>query len=545
MDSLIIVPRWTPRPRPSISSQVHQPQLANDDLKIQSIVSQQDDSYKLSNSREMNFPFSIGVTRSNDPPPYSGIHELTSFRIEMETTAASDCRPDPTPKVDGIFLTWTNLWVIVDGGKKGTKTILQGLNGYAEPGKVLAIMGPSGCGKLRLRFRTAICSNLTLYHPQNGLVGNTHLGCSNCTSPNQYYLELIYTKTQYYINILFKTKDNSTRRVLSSRTQQTGEILVNSRKETLAFGTFLQLSDSMSVFEKKERAEMTIREMGLQDSIDTRIGGWSTKGLSDGQKRRLSICIEIITWPKLLFLDEPTSGLDSAAFYHARGSRLMFVAAFLTFMAIGGFPSFVEDMKVFGRERLNGHYGVGAFVVGNTISSIPYLFMISLIPRAIAYYLVGLQKSLGHFAYFVILLFTTMILVESLMMTVASIVPDFLMGIITGADIQGVIMLNGGFFRLPNDLPKPFWRYVMYYIAFHKYANKGFYKNEFEGLSFPNNQAGGSPTSTGDEVLRSFWHLAWWIYAVFCFGELLIPLIRLNLLSNLIWRSLLSIQVRY
>ncbi|XP_012487891.1 ABC transporter G family member 1 [Gossypium raimondii] len=191
----------------------------------------------------------------------------------------------------------------------------------------------------------------------------------------------------------------------------------------------------------------------------------------------------------------------------ARGSRLMFVAAFLTFMAIGVFPSFVEDMKVFGWERLNGHYGVRAFVVGNTISSIPYLFMISLIPRAIAYYLVGLQKSLGHFAYFVILLFTTMILVESLMMTVASIVPDFLMGIITGADIQGVIMLNGGFFRLPNDLPKPFWRYVMYYIVFHKYANQGFYKNEFEGLSFPNNQAGVSPTSTGDEVLRSFWHV--------------------------------------
>ncbi|MBA0653802.1 hypothetical protein Goklo_020933 [Gossypium klotzschianum] len=53
---------------------------------------------------------------------------------------------------------------------------------------------------------------------------------------------------------------------------------------------------------------MTIREMGLQDSMDTKIKGWSTKGLSGGQKRRLNICIEIITWPKLLFLDEPTSG---------------------------------------------------------------------------------------------------------------------------------------------------------------------------------------------------------------------------------------------
>ena len=163
--------------------------------------------------------------------------------------------------------------------------------------------------------------------------------------------------------------------------------------------------------------------------------------------------------------------------------------------------------QIFGRERLNGHYGVGAYVIGNTFSSIPYLLIISLLPGAIAYYLVGLQKSFEHFAYFSLVLFVCMMLVESLMMIVASIVPDFLMGIITGAGIQGVMMLNGGFFRLPNDLPKPFWRYPMYYIAFHKYANQGFYKNEFEGLTFPNNQAGGSPTITGEEILRNTWQV--------------------------------------
>ncbi|KAB1226064.1 ABC transporter G family member 11 [Morella rubra] len=525
---------------------------------------------------------------------------------------------------------------------------------------------------------------------------------------------------------------------LSSNAQQTGQILINGRKETLAFGTSayvtqddtlmttltvreavyysaqLQLPDSMSNSEKKERAEMTIREMGLQDSLDTRIGGWNVKGLSGGQKRRVSICIEILTRPKLLFLDEPTSGLDSAASFHvmsrivkiahqdgrtviasihqpssevfelfdnlcllstgrtvyfgpasmsekffasngfpcpslrnpsdhylrtinkdfdadieqgshgtvsteevitmlvksykssetfqdvqqsvsqicqqkggalekgshanfitqclvltkrsfvnmyrdlgyywlrlavyialclcvgtifydigssygsiqARGSMLMFVAAFLTFMAIGGFPSFVEDMKIFGRERLNGHYGVGAYVFGNSFSSIPYLLLISIVPGAIAYYLVGLQRSFEHFAYFVSVLFVCMMLVESLMMIVASIVPDFLMGIITGAGIQGVMMLNGGFFRLPNDLPKPFWRYPMYYIAFHKYANQGFFKNEFEGLTFPNEQAGGSLTITGDEILRNTWQVEMgyskWIDLAILFGMVIL-----------------------
>eukprot|EP00249_Psilotum_nudum_P009030 c21663_g1_i5 orf=492-1811(+) len=186
----------------------------------------------------------------------------------------------------------------------------------------------------------------------------------------------------------------------------------------------------------------------------------------------------------------------------ARAAMLMFVAAFLTFMAIGGFPSFVEDMKVFDRERLNGHYGVASFVVANTLSSIPYLLLISAIPGAIAYFLADLHHGANHFLYFVLTLFSCMILVESLMMMVASIVPDFLMGIITGAGIQGVFMLNGGFFRLPNDLPKPVWKYPVSYMAFHTYANQGFYKNDFEGLYFESN-IHGSPPISGDSVLRN------------------------------------------
>ena len=50
----------------------------------------------------------------------------------------------------------------------------------------------------------------------------------------------------------------------------------------------------MSKLEKKDRAETTIKEMGLQDAVDTRIGGWGVKGISGGPKRRVSICIEIL-----------------------------------------------------------------------------------------------------------------------------------------------------------------------------------------------------------------------------------------------------------
>lgn len=91
------------------------------------------------------------------------------------------------------------------------------------------------------------------------------------------------------------------------------------------------------------------------------------------------------------------------------------------------------------------------------------------------------------------------------MMIVASMVPNFLTGIITGAGILGVMMLNGGFYRLPTDLPKFFWRYPLHYISIHKYAYQGLFKNEFEGLTFTKDQDGG-PIS-GEEILRSSWQI--------------------------------------
>ncbi|KAL3538676.1 hypothetical protein ACH5RR_002042 [Cinchona calisaya] len=612
----------------------------------------------------------------------------TNFRVMQSQGENNGVVRDETHSNNiGVFLTWKDLWVTVSNGTKGSRSILQGLTGYACPGELLAIMGPSGCGKSTLL---------------DTLAGR-----------------------------------------LDSNTRQSGDILINGRRQALAYGTSayvtqddalittltvreavyysaqLQLPNSMSKSEKKETAEMTIREMGLQDAMNTRIGGWGSKGLSGGQKRRVSICIEILTRPKLLFLDEPTSGLDSAASYYvmsriarqragktiiasihqpsaevfglfqsvcllssgktiyfgpanaaneffsangfpcptlqnpsdhflktinkdfdedieegsagkksteevigilvksyksshcyqevqrqvaeicskegealeknrnhanfitqccvltirssinmfrdlgyywlrlvvysvlalglgtiyynigsnygsiqARGSMLMFVASFLTFMAIGGFPSFVEEMKVFQRERLNGHYDTGAFVIGNILSALPYLVLVSLIPGAIAFYLTGLQEGVGigegveRFFYFSTVLFVCMMLVESLMMIVASIVPNFLMGIIAGAGIQGLMILGGGFFRLPNDLPHPFWKYPMYYIAFHRYAYQGLFKNEFEGRTFPNIPGGRPRVITGESILRETWQVEMeyskWVDIAILFGMVVV-----------------------
>jgi len=52
--------------------------------------------------------------------------------------------------IEGICLTWKDVWVTASNRKNGSRSILEGLTGYAKPGQLLAIMGPSGCGKSTL-----------------------------------------------------------------------------------------------------------------------------------------------------------------------------------------------------------------------------------------------------------------------------------------------------------------------------------------------------------------------------------------------------------
>ena len=56
-----------------------------------------------------------------------------------------------------------------------------------------------------------------------------------------------------------------------------------------------------------------------------RIGTAVQRGISGGQKRRVTLGASLVTLPRILFLDEPTSGLDSRTSYEvmsAGGSSL-------------------------------------------------------------------------------------------------------------------------------------------------------------------------------------------------------------------------------
>merc|ERR1719361_665602 len=75
----------------------------------------------------------------------------------------------------------------------------------------------------------------------------------------------------------------------------------------------LKFSSDISSSAQKESADELIEELGLSNVRDVYIGNIILRGISGGQKRRLSLGVELIRNSPLLFADEPTSGLDSAS----------------------------------------------------------------------------------------------------------------------------------------------------------------------------------------------------------------------------------------
>nr|ADN33921.1 white-brown-complex ABC transporter family protein [Cucumis melo subsp. melo] len=195
----------------------------------------------------------------------------------------------------------------------------------------------------------------------------------------------------------------------------------------------------------------------------------------------LSICVGTI------FTNVGTSYSD----VFARASCAAFISGFMTFMAIGGFPSFIEEMKVFHKERLNGHYGIAVYTLSHFLSSFPFLAFMSVASATIVFYMVKFESEFSRYVFISLDLLSSIAVVESIMMIIASLVPNFLMGVIIGAGYIGIMMMTSGYFRFVPDLPKVFWRYPMSYINFGAWGLQGAYKNDLIGLEIDSGLQGG------------------------------------------------------
>eukprot|EP00798_Chlamydomonas_sp_ICE-L_P020669 gene20669-27459_t len=81
--------------------------------------------------------------------------------------------------------------------------------------------------------------------------------------------------------------------------------------EYLAFHASLRMKAGLSKQALHARVTQTVSRLSLDKVFHSLTGDAFVRGLSGGEKRRVSIACELLTLPGLLFLDEPTTGLDS------------------------------------------------------------------------------------------------------------------------------------------------------------------------------------------------------------------------------------------
>jgi ABC-type multidrug transport system ATPase subunit len=79
--------------------------------------------------------------------------------------------------------------------------------------------------------------------------------------------------------------------------------------EALTFSARLKLTTPTDVQDKF--VIKIIQELGLLHVKDSQIGSVHRKVLSGGERKRVSVGVELVSDPSLIMLDEPTSGLDS------------------------------------------------------------------------------------------------------------------------------------------------------------------------------------------------------------------------------------------
>ncbi|KAE8718108.1 ABC transporter G family member 10 [Hibiscus syriacus] len=168
-----------------------------------------------------------------------------------------------------------------------TKCILKNVNCEARPGEIMAIAGPSGAGKT------------TLLEILAGMIP--------------------MTRFSGYVLVNHKAMDAGCFRRVSGYVSQDEFLFpVLTVQETLMYSARLRLHDSKRHGKVAVgiRVKELLRELGLEHVANVRIGDESNRGISGGEKRRVSIGVDLVHDPAVLLLDEPTSGLDSASALH-------------------------------------------------------------------------------------------------------------------------------------------------------------------------------------------------------------------------------------
>lgn len=166
-----------------------------------------------------------------------------------------------------------------DNHKKRT-TVLRNISTTLSPFKLTAWMGPSGSGKSSL---CAVAANLTA-------PGDVRPGSLITANGEEGRLPKRLVGVVWQDDLL-----------LSNLTVQ----------ENIYFAARLKTPQDVPDDQVTATVEETMQQLGLFKVRNSLVGGLKVRGISGGERKRVSVACELVVRPSLLLLDEPTSGLDA------------------------------------------------------------------------------------------------------------------------------------------------------------------------------------------------------------------------------------------
>lgn len=155
--------------------------------------------------------------------------------------------------------------------------LLHGIYATFNPGEIVCLMGSSGAGKT------------TLLNVLSGRAGGVLMG-------DVKYNGQKLPQKQMRLAMNYIPQDDILMAALTPR-------------ESLTYTARLRLACSDE--ERDSRVNKLMNKLGIDRCADVMIGDPLNKGISGGQRKRVSVGTELVNNPSILFVDEATTGLDS------------------------------------------------------------------------------------------------------------------------------------------------------------------------------------------------------------------------------------------
>ncbi|KAJ1435143.1 P-loop containing nucleoside triphosphate hydrolase [Sesbania bispinosa] len=324
-----------------------------------------------------------------------------------------------------LYLTFENITYSVDMPKamksqgllQERLELLKGVSGAFRPGVLTALMGVSGAGKT------------TLF---DVLAGRKNTG----------YIE-------GNINVSGYPKNQGTFARVSGYCEQNDihSPLVTVH-ESLLYSAWLRLPAEVDPKTRELFVEEVMELVELTPLRDALVGFPNLNGLAIEQRKRLTIAVELVANPSIIFMDEPTSGLDARAaaivmrtvrntvdtgrtvvctihqpsidifesfdelFLLTRGGEEIYVGPIgpRSHYLIDYFePVMFTERTVFYREKAAGMYSVLPYAIAQVAIQLPYTAVQVTIYGIITYAMMGFEWTAAKFFYYLFFLFITVI----------------------------------------------------------------------------------------------------------------------------------------